>query len=91
MSTEVVDKLASREMPNKYLRLKNIPGGEFVEEFAAEPCETIEWTSDVKQATLFYPDFAQAIQSRIKEHEKIDTELVELPSPCPNVVLLASR
>jgi hypothetical protein len=90
MSTELVDKLASREMPNKYLRLKNIPGGELVEEFAAEPHEAIEWTSDVKRATLFYPDFAQAIQSRIKQHEKIETELMELPSPCPNVVLMAS-
>ncbi len=78
-------------MLNKYLRLKNIPGGELVEEFAAEPHETIEWTSDVERATFFYPDYAQAIQSRIKEHEKIQTELIELPRPCPNVVLLASR
>ena len=60
-------------MPKKYLRLKDIPGGERVEQFAAEPRETIEWTSDVDQATLFYPDYAQAIQSRIKEHEKIET------------------
>jgi hypothetical protein len=90
MSTELVDKLASCEMPNKYLRLKNIPGGQLVEDFAAEPRETFEWTSDVDRATLFYPDYAQAIQSRIKEHEKIETDLMELPRPCPNVVLLAS-
>jgi hypothetical protein len=90
MSTELVDKLGSREMPNKYLRLKDIPGAKLVEKFAAEPRETIEWTSDVDKATLFYPDYAQAIQSRIKEHEKIQTELMELPRPCPNVILLAS-
>jgi hypothetical protein len=91
MSTELVDGLASRQMPKKYLRLKDIPGGKSVEQFATEPRETIEWTSDVEQATLFYPDYAEAIQSRIKEHEKIETELMELPRPCPNVVLLASR
>jgi hypothetical protein len=90
MSTELVDGLPSRQMPKKYLRLKDIPGGELVEKFAAEQREMIEWTSDVDQATLFYPDYAQAIQSRIKQHEKIQTELMELPRPCPNVVLLAS-
>lgn len=91
MSTESVLGLDSHQMPKKYLRLKDIPGGERVEKFAAEPSENIEWTSDVDQATLFYPDYAQAIQSRIKEHEKIKTELMELPRPCPNVVLLASH
>jgi hypothetical protein len=91
MSTELVDGLPSHQMPKKYLRLKDIPGGEPVEQFAAELHETIEWTSDVEQATLFYPDYAEAIQSRIKHHEKIQTELMELPRPCPNVVLLASR
>jgi hypothetical protein len=54
-------------MPKKYLRLKDVPGGEPVEQFAAELRESIEWTSDVDQATLFYPDYAQAIQSRTKE------------------------
>jgi hypothetical protein len=77
-------------MPKKYLRLKDIPGGELVEQFAAELREGIEWTSDIDQATMFYPDYAQAIQSRIKEHEKIETDLMELPRPCPNIVLLAS-
>jgi hypothetical protein len=77
-------------MPKKYLRLKDIPGGELVEQFAAERREGIEWTSDIDQATMFYRDYAQAIQSRIKEHEKIETELMELPRPCPNVVLLVS-
>jgi hypothetical protein len=71
--------------------LMDIPGGKLVEEFAAEPRENIEWTSDVDKATMFYPDYAQAIQSRIRDHEKIQTELMELPRPCPNVVLLASH
>lgn len=78
-------------MQNRYLRLKDIPGGELVEQFAAEPRETIEWTSDIGQATVFYPDYAQAIQSRIKEHKQIETELMELPRLNPNIVLLASR
>jgi len=90
VSTELVDHLASREIQKKYLCLKDIPGGKPVEQFASELRETIEWTSDVQKATVFYPDYAQAIQSRIKEHEKIETELMELPRPCPNVVLLAS-
>jgi hypothetical protein len=55
-------------MQKTYLYLKNNPGGELVEQFASELRETIEWTSDVEKATLFYPDYAQAIQSRIKKH-----------------------
>jgi hypothetical protein len=90
VSTELVDHLANRQSQKKYLRLKDIPGGEPVEQFAGELRETIEWTNDIEKATMFYPDYAQAIQSRIKEHEKIETEPMELPRPCPNVVLLAS-
>ncbi len=78
-------------MQKTYLCLKDNPGGELVEQFAAELRETIEWTGDVEHATLFYPDYAQAIQSRIKKHQQIETELVELPRPCPNVVLQASK
>jgi hypothetical protein len=78
-------------MQKTYLYLKDSPGGELVEQFASELRETIEWTSDVEHATLFYPDYAQAIQSRIKKHEQIETELMELPRPCPNVVLQASK
>jgi hypothetical protein len=76
-------------MQKTYLCLKDNPGGELVEQFAAELRETIEWTGDVEHATLFYPDYAEAIQSRIKKHEQIETELVELPRPCPNIALQA--